>query len=141
MELQYAIKHGSIERVFSTAVYDSEVVFDRYVKHFYKLKEKHTQEQNTSWRMIDKFFLNSLYGKFGQIFTNRTVIEETDKEGVWRLLVYNEVANIHYQEMAWYGKVYQEIRDGETSFSFPAISGAITAGARILLWNRSEDVV
>lgn len=40
-------------------------VFDFYVNYWYGQKEEHTKEKNQGLRTIDKFMLNTLYGKFG----------------------------------------------------------------------------
>lgn len=134
VELRHALKHNHIQKIHKCAVYDSEVIFDKYVDFFYELKEKYSIEENLAWRFITKIFLNSLYGKFGQMHTERSLVGEDDFDGIWRLPCFNAEKGKSYQEINWYGKIYREIRDGETAISFPAIAGAITAESRHYLY-------
>lgn len=137
-ELERALNDGHIKRVLECAVYDSEYIFGDYVNFFYSLKEKYTTESNLSWRFMSKLFLNSLYGKWGQIKTHREEVGECDPSITWRMPVYNQAENKHYVEFAWCGKIYRELREGETSFSFPAIAGSVTANARMWLFKHIE---
>lgn len=135
IELRHAIKNNHIKAVYECAVYDAEYIFTKYVDFFYSLKERFTVENNRSWRFITKLFLNSLYGKWGQINTVRKEIGECDYNLTWRLPMHNVETGEYFTEFAWCGKIYREIKGGETSFSFPAIAGAVTAYARYTLFS------
>jgi hypothetical protein len=133
-ELLYAYNHNHIRKAYRWAIYDTGNLFTNYVDFFYSAKVAHTKEGNLSARYIDKLFLNSLYGKFGQLNPTRTEGIETDFKGVYRLPQINFETKLHWQEIAWYGKTYKEYKEGETRLSCPSIAGAITAKGRMTLW-------
>lgn len=134
-ELQYANKAGHIKYIHKCSVYDCGSLFDDYVSFFYSQKEQHTRENNPTWRTIDKLFLNSLYGKFGQLEPKRDLIGRIKYDAVWRLPLHNVQTGKDYQDICWYGDIYRETKEGETPLSCPAIAGAITSRARMVLWN------
>lgn len=133
-ELEYAYKHNYIKCIRRCAVYESGRLFDDYVHFFYGAKQAYSKEGNASYRYISKLYLNSLYGKFGQLRPVREHLATIDYKGVWRLPIVDIESHRHYQEICWYGDIYKEYKEGETAISSPAIAGAITAKARMLLW-------
>jgi hypothetical protein len=134
-ELLRALNNGDILHVYQCAVYQSDYIFSKYVDFFYSLKQKYTIENNKTWRFITKLFLNSLYGKFGQIQPQRIVIKEGQSGEIFRMCGYDETRDIHYQHLMWYGTMYEEWKQGETLYSSPAIAGSITAYARDRLFS------
>jgi hypothetical protein len=133
-ELRYALEHSHIRAVKRCAVYENGYPFNGYVDFFYTAKATYSQQGNASYRYISKLFLNSLYGKFGQLRPVRQLIGESSYVGVTRLPLIDIEKNLHYQEINWYGKVYKEYKEGETAISNPSLAGAITAKGRIHLW-------
>lgn len=134
-ELRIALNNGDITKIHSCAVYDKEILFDKYVKFFYNIKRKATKEHNVSWRLISKLFMNSLYGKFGQSGVDRQIIGHLANKETWRVTAHDHTEGIRFQEIAWNGTVYREIKQGESYISFPALAGAITAEARCYLFS------
>lgn len=132
-ELIDALDNGVVIHVYSYAAYDSDYIFKDYVDFFYNEKVKATDEGNKSWRFISKIFLNSLYGKFGQTNANTKLIGSCDDNLIFRHTVVDAETGIHKQEIYWLGKVYQEWKDGEATYSFPAIAGAVTSASRYVL--------
>lgn len=65
-ELERAIKHKCILKVFHTAVYERAAIFRSFVKYFWELRLKYQQENNHVDSLFAKILMNSLYGKFGQ---------------------------------------------------------------------------
>lgn len=133
-ELEYALKAGHILKVYASAQYKMGSLFESYVNFFYDEKTKHTKEGNKTQKTISKLYLNSLYGKFGQSEPHREEYCTTEFKGVYRESTSNVDTGEHYQYIAWYGKIYKEYKQGETTFSCPYIASAITAKARMLLW-------
>ena len=133
-ELKYALADNAIKQLHSCAVYERKVIFKDYVDFFYREKQRYTSEQKPALRYITKIYLNSLYGKFGQMQTHRTLLLEEESDIIWRLPIYDTIKHRSYQEICWYGNVYREEREGETAISFPAIAASITAYSRMLLW-------
>lgn len=134
-ELQYAVDHQHIRSVKQCAVYEQSIMFSDYVNLFYNVKQQAELRGDSSWRFISKIFLNSLYGKFGQMNVERIIIGKASYNTIWRLTSGNPKTGQRYQEIAWYGNIYRELKSGEATYSFPAIAGAITASSRMLLWS------
>ena len=132
-ELQQAVKHGHIVEVHRKALYTTNNPFDDYVKHFYDAKNKYGLEGNKTWRTIAKLFLNSLYGKFGQLQPHRQNQGKQTEYAYTRIHIHDSIKEIHYQELYWNYEKIIEYKQGETAFSNAAISGAITAYARMYL--------
>lgn len=133
-ELKLAIENKHIKRILRVATYLKATLFKDYVEFFYTERQKAKQSNNYSWDFICKIFLNSLYGKFGQINPLRLVVGEVDEKLVSRIQIYRQRTKEFYTEILWQGKVYRETKQGESTYSFPAIAGAITASARTLLY-------
>lgn len=133
-ELEYALTNNHIIKVYSSAQYAKGELFESYVNFFYEEKKKHTKEGNKTQKTIAKLYLNSLYGKFGQSEPHREPYDDTEFKGVMRETSYNVDDDLHLQFIYWYGKIYKEYRQGETSFSCPYIASAVTSKARMLLW-------
>ncbi len=55
------IRNVNIKEVYN---FDGKIDFTRYVEHFFKLKAAYKNKDKARY-IITKFFLNSLYGKFG----------------------------------------------------------------------------
>lgn len=132
-ELIYAIQNNHINEVRRIAVYKKAILFDEYVRFFYDIKTKSTETGNKSWRYISKLFQNSLYGKFGQSFRDSTPIRTCDPDIIFRGPGHSEPNNEDFLEISWEGTVYRELTGGEVAHSFPAIAGAVTAEARMVL--------
>lgn len=137
-EIEYAIKYNLIKELYLTLVYEKHSYFNSYIEFFNSVKIQSEQQGNKVWRMIAKLFMNSLYGKFGQLAPNRQKIGTINDKSVWRLPVIDVDTGEHYQEISWYGDIYREQREGETVFSIPAIAGGITANARMMLYKYME---
>lgn len=134
-ELMHALEHNEITHIYSLMTYNKAIMFNDYVDFFYKQKQMATLAKDNSWRFISKLFLNTLYGKFGQTNVNREFIGYTALDGLWRVPIYNRDTHITKQRIAWFGEIIEEYKDGEATYSFPAIAGAITAECRMLLYS------
>lgn len=134
-ELLYGIDKGHIKKVISCAVYETGYPFNAYVDFFYKAKQEYSEQGNKSYRYISKLFLNSLYGKFGQLKPIRDKVATIPYKDVYRLPMVDDATGRHYQEICWYGDIFEESKEGETTLSCPALAAAITAKARMTLYN------
>lgn len=137
-ELQYALEHNHIEAIIECACYTKGSLFKGYIDFFYEAKAKYTQEVKLAYRYISKIFLVSLYGKFGQLETIRTKIADTEFKGISRITGVVKKMRYSYHEISWFGTIYHEHRHGETAHSFPGLAAAITAKARMRLWELIE---
>jgi len=133
-ELRFAYERGEIVTVHSCASYYKARLFTDYVMFFNELKEQAAKAGNVSWRLIAKLMLNSLYGKFGQLDVTREIIGETEQDAMSRMTVIDYDTGQHFIEYEWFGEKIREVRGGEAALSFPAIAGAVTAYARMMLF-------
>lgn len=137
-ELQYAIDNGHLVEILGYSLYTKEVIFSDYVDFFYQLKRDATETANLSWRTIAKLFLNSLYGKMGQLKPIRLEIKGKFPNDILRQCTYNNRLKVHADEVIWFGQAWYEYKKGESTYSFPAIAGAVTAYARMVLFSYAE---
>ena len=137
-EIQYALSHGDIIDIEKVYIYNSDVLFYDYVNFFYSVKVSSKLNNNPSWEFIAKILLNALYGKFGQTYVSRKITDIEDSNAIWRLPYSIPDKHTRGQYVCWYDKLVLEQKSGETAHSFPAIAGAITAYARMLLWSYIE---
>jgi len=134
-ELQGAIRAGHVVAVKSCAVYEAAFIFAAYVKYFYDLRWKYTDAGNAVFAWTCKLFLNSLYGKFGQVGRSYRSVGECDPALVKIEDVIDVDAGDHYK-MRYFGGLIQQLRrESESMNSMPAIAATITAGAR---WHLSN---
>lgn len=133
-ELMYAIDNDYLVKCHTVVLYRKSNLFGSYVNFFSEQKERYSLEGNRTYRQFTKLFLNSLYGKFGQRFRDTMLVEKN------RNLPYSPIDSIHLESgetsiyFNWFDDIYLEYSNGESAHSFPIIAGAITARARMLLW-------
>ncbi len=137
-ELAYAIAHNHVIKILGLSLYTKAYIYSEYVDWFYAVKSKASIDGNVSWRFISKIFLNSLYGKMGQLKPNRIEIKGKFPNDILRQTTYNAELKVHADEVIWFGRGWYEYRQGESTYSFPAIAGAVTAYARMLLFRYME---
>lgn len=70
-EIRHAMQHGCVlQHVYKTHYFKKNCApFTEYVNTLYKLRQKYKAE-NSPMEFVTKIMLNSLYGKFGQRWTN-----------------------------------------------------------------------
>lgn len=134
-ELMYAFSKGHVKHIFHLCIYTADILFDKYVNFFADIKIKSELDGNLSWRFIAKIFMNSLYGKFGQLKVFREIEQTTKDDLVWRMSGADTRTGERYQKIHWFGTTWCEYRSGECNHSNPAVAGAITASARMLLYS------
>ena len=149
-ELEWLTMHreaGEVLQVHSMAVYEAENVFRDYVDYFYAEKLKADEEGNEARREMAKLFLNSLYGKFGQLSGYEIVSVHGTEAEVYRDMMLNitkERCIRHYDgsEFSDYvllgDDVYKLVRPVEKKpapRSMPIISSEIAARARMHLYD------
>lgn len=138
-ELEYAMDGGYLEGVEEFAVYERAPIFKEYIDTLYTLRTEAKKLGNGIYILAYKLFMNSLYGKFGQLKIDCECIGECDIQEVCSERVY-DLENDEWSIIRAYGgKVYQQKTTNEESFnSFPAIAGAVTAYGRMKLWKAIE---
>ena len=134
-ELRYALKHDMILEVHNAVLYKTAPIFKDFVEYFHREKQSAENSGNTTIRLFTKLLLNSLYGKFGQRNYHTIEILGTEQLKEQIMDIYDLDRDRHYKRYEWYGHTYMIARWGEGLFSVPSIAGAITAIARMNLWN------
>jgi len=83
-----AIETGSLANIkIRDCLQFSEVIdFKNYIDHFFGLREECRKKGDIAGRTFGKYFMNSLYGKFGANCENYAeyVIASIDTEDIWR---------------------------------------------------------
>lgn len=134
-ELKYAIEHNHIIYIKNMVVYEQADIFSSYVKHFYNMRNKFKANKQSSYEILCKYLLNSLYGKFGQKAENWKLIGQAPDEPDREELCYN-VESKHMRRIRYLlGQVFELTSHGESYNSFPAISAHVTAFGRMYLYN------
>jgi len=139
-ELKFALAHGHVKHVLSAATYHQEQLFTDYIKYFYDLKEHYKRGKQPAMTWFVKYFLVSLYGKFGQ---RRIIMEECEDHtgiGYERLLVYDQLKGVFLHEYKLFNKWIAEVGIEEHTKSFSAIAAHVTSEARLVLWRIIEDI-
>lgn len=133
-ELSYALEHDQVGRVYRVALYHHAPIFSDYVDFFYseRLKAKDAKAETLSW--LCKLFLNSLYGKFGQTGRVFEEVELTLEDEVKVWLEWDATTRTLHKYRQLGGLVQEQMRDGESRDSFPAIAAHVTSAARLQLW-------
>lgn len=137
-ELARALLDDDIVSVEEVAIYESENIFRSYVEFFYRLKLDATRNNNPVMRQQAKLFLNSLYGKFGQVGITEEIEEITTGKKWGREIGYSESLNKRVEVVYLGDRLIRRTREGESLYSFPAIAGGVTAYARVYLYNLAE---
>lgn len=133
-ELTYALDHNHIETIHTVAIYDRAAIFTEYIDFFYQKRLEAKASGNEMMNLMCKLFLNSFYGKFGQmgrVFRNVESNAESAHR-VWFEIDAETGRKYYYRQI---GNLIQTV-EGETeaSDSHPAIAAHVTAYARMYLW-------
>lgn len=135
--LKRALERGEIHRVRRAAVYDQAILFDEYIDYFYKMRLKFKKEGNKLYDVTSKYFMNSLYGKFGQQKDIEVFCEDCDPHELKREEVYNLDTGQYGIDMYMFGKYTRFEGKEDTENTFTAIPAHITEYGRFML----DDII
>lgn len=136
-EILYALEKGYIKYITDTVFYEEDYIFSEYIDYFYneRLKCKDTDPNHAYFL---KIFMNSLYGKFGQSdikLVERGEVADKEKIDEFFEVVKNDDGSTTRKKIIVFGgKEWEQVNNGDSFYAFPAIAGAITSYARMLLW-------
>ncbi len=133
-ELVYGLAHGHILYVRALCYYMQAELFREYVSHFYELKQRLAGDAGNPYYTFAKLYLNSLYGKFGQLAHDWKRIDGDgspyEDSDFYVNLVTGQAGKVYrFGSSVWTCEV-----KGEAFNSFPAIAAHVTAYARMYLW-------
>ncbi len=151
-EVKVALSYGDIESFGRVSFYKGENIFEEYIDFFYNKRLELKALKNKQEKMI-KLFLNSLYGKFGQMMDNwiKTTLEDIkqidsnfdfdewimDNYHIPKILINGLDITPHIRFIG--GQLQMSCKKEESQISFPAIAGHVTSYARLILWEVIED--
>jgi DNA polymerase elongation subunit (family B) len=133
-ELQYAIDHNHIVKVYDAVEYEQANLFSSYVTTMLVLRNECKANGNKAYAELVKVLMNSLYGKFGQKAEDWIRIGAAPGEPDREEMILHEPPKRPTRLRYLLGEVFELKRYGEAFNSFPAIAAHVTAYARLYLW-------
>ena len=133
-EIYHALIRGHINSVLSLVAYKKGDIFSDYINYFYDMKIQAEVDHNPVIRHQAKIFMNSLYGKFGQMNNVSKIVDNQTDTQYGRITGYSQSLHKHVEINCLGPQMEVSYRDGESTYSFPGIAGAVTAYARLYLW-------
>lgn len=140
-ELIQAYERGLIVDIKNVCVYEGDNIFEEYVTFFYEKRLAAKEMRDAIHDLLYKFFLNTLYGKFGQTNATWERIEDADPEEIGLYHVWDEKQGRNVFQKVFGGGVFQKNNnpdDQEAFNSFPAVAAHVTGYARMLIWSIIE---
>jgi len=129
-EIIHALQNNRIRAVAELVLYKKAFIFRSFVDRFYQLRRDFADAGVKVYEAYTKFFLNSLYGKFGQKGEVWTLIGPAIGEPDRIEDVIDAVTGRRSRLRYLLGEVYELTGVEETRHSFPAIAAHVTAYAR-----------
>lgn len=129
--IEIALEQGWIQEVHRAWHYVSHPLFRAYVEDVYALRKESTGAK----RLLYKYLLNSLYGKFGQGTFGSWKRTERAGDGRWMDDEGGEWWGVNGEAWQWIPP-----EPGMGAKSVCAIAGWITAAARAKLWRAMADL-
>lgn len=139
-EFDYALHSGYIQKIHNIVIYEQADLFTDYVNFFTNMKIQAKESNNKTYYLMAKLFLNSLYGKFAQQYKWQEKLEDNPNYEFVCDFVMNSNTEKFHSEFIWFGEKWGSFSSGLVAHSCPIIAGAITAKARMLLWEYIENV-
>lgn len=133
-ELQHAIDHNHVVKVYDVVEYEQANIFSSYVSTMYGLRNDFKVTGNKEYEQIVKCLLNSLYGKFGQKAEDWIRIGKAPGEPDREEMILHKPPRRPTRLRYLLGEVFELKRYAEAFNSFPAIAAHVTAYARVYLW-------
>lgn len=133
--IKYAYEHGHLIGVENVATYEYASLFADYVAFFYNMRLEAARNGDRYLVTLCKFYLNQLYGKFGQ---QRPVVDLTDAPDdllYAREVIPDLVTGRQEIVTTMFGKQMTSWDLEEGPQSFCAIAAHVTDYARMHLWS------
>jgi hypothetical protein len=138
--VRYAIEHGHLKSIKQIAIYEQQNIFAEYVDYFFELRQQYKLAKNKIMQTLCKYFMNTLYGKFGQKNTVEERKTEMTKDGYKRIEVYDCITGTRSIEYKLFNTYVVQKGEVEGKNSMVAIPAHITEYARFLLWGFIKKV-
>jgi hypothetical protein len=86
-ELIAALEENAVDnvRIIEVQQFQRRISFKDYIEHFYRMRLESSERGDVAGKTFGKYFMNSLYGKFGADCSNYAeyVISTSDSEAKW----------------------------------------------------------
>ncbi len=128
--LKKAYELGYKINIHKTYIFQSDYIFEDYVKDFYKLKNN--SEKDTPSYLIAKLMLNSLYGKFGQNQDTESIVKINNSKE----LLKHEIVGVVSPDY----NLFKVKSRSKGSFFLPQISIHVTALSQLRLYDFIEKL-
>lgn len=133
-ELKLALSAGRVRNVYSRALYRSDVLFDSYVKHWFRAKQLGRGRRDFARTATAKIMLNSLYGKFAQVGKRWSHDPQSFSVGPYRYWwEVNSATKSITRLRSIAGRVERQEGEDPGSTACVALSACVTAGGRCRL--------
>lgn len=155
-EYKRAYYNGDVKLVRSYCRYDTKRIFGDYIHFFWRQRQEYRRVGDENNQYFVKIFMNSLYGKFGQLGYGSAELHSSLLEAFYAMAnvampaVYKEkgtmptngIPQSHWKPLGLDkpltlrqigNKITVKVPTGEHAESFPAISAFVTSYARELL--------
>jgi len=149
-ELEYILKNGEILSIQHIAIYESEILFDKYIDFFYEIKKNNSGIV----REFCKKFLTNLYGKWGQLREVMRPLTQNEINDDYKEIIEDNISIITNDELCFShiatilaegdlykirDKLYIQERKKTKAFdSLIAISSYVTSSCRVYLMYLKE---
>lgn len=137
--LSYGLARGLIEEIGEYALYEKDKIFSSYVDYFYALKARYHVEGNSVFRSMSKYYMNTLYGKFGQRRKIEDRLQEPDERGFFREEILDLPTRRRYVQTHLFNVCLTTYHETNGKNTFVAIPAHITEAGRMLLWEIIES--
>lgn len=138
-EIKEAMKRGHLKHINQLTIYDQAVIFERFVKHFYQLRQRYKRDKNPIFALMVKTIMNSLYGKFSQASEKWEPVNLEIDHHDGSFLEYHGPSNTRSRYVVIANQSWRIAEREPSMHTFFAISSHITASARMLLWSAMKQ--
>ncbi len=139
-ELRFALKTGLVKiKKIKEYVYAPPIIFTElkeYMLHFYKLKNETTGAE----KLLNKFFLNALTGKFAQKdYGRKTYFDAASRQDMFDTIeclpegCEYEIHHFSVERKDHFLEVFDKKRSDKITWNIPTISSYITSEARLVM--------
>lgn len=137
-EIKYLLNIGKINEVYQINIYESAVLFDKFVDYFHKIKVDQTSKYSLFIKKRAKRIMNSLYGRFGLSIEPYKSLpnHKTNEDNINRY--YDGDLHRWKYQITLGNKTYEKKDKREGKDSLVAIPTFVTAYARMLIYSYIE---
>ena len=138
--LKLALSRGWVKRIKSWSAYEMDYLFDKYIDFFYQEKKLHTETGNEVFRQMAKYYMNTLYGKFGQKrkVEDRIVVDAPDTFS--RQIIFDQETGKVWTETILFNVCLTTYHETNGKNTFVAIPAHVTEYGRLMIWDIIESL-